>query len=112
MTKKRLKFHWFNLQFPNLKTESVLFSLGSDPQTTKQGDGRPCEEASALSLQRDDLLAKVQKAFPDKEHPCVTLQGESSQLTGALPFTLQQLVGVLLQKQLSVMDRKAVDNRK
>lgn len=34
------------------------------------------------------------------------MQGERGQLTGALPFTLQQLVDVLLQKQLSAEETK------
>lgn len=70
-------------------------------KVAKEADGAPCEETSALSLQPYDLFTKGNKTFPDEEHAGVTLQGESGNMTAALPFTLQQLVDVLLQKQLS-----------
>lgn len=53
-----------------------------------------------MGLQPDDLFAEGHEAFPHEEHADVPLQGESCQLAGALPLTLQQLVDVLLQKHL------------
>lgn len=61
----------------------------------------PEKEAPAPGLKPDDSLTEVNEAFPDEEHAGVTLQGESGELTRSLSFTFQQLVDVLLQKQLT-----------
>lgn len=66
----------------------------------QQQSNWPCEVTSASRLQANDLFPQGHKACPDKEHAGVTLQSESGKVTGALPFILQQLVDVLLQKQL------------
>lgn len=61
---------------------------------------KPCEEASALRLQPDNLLAEGQITLSHKEHAGVALQSEGGKVAHSLPFVLQHLIDVFLQKQL------------
>lgn len=56
----------------------------------------PSKEAQAVCLKPADFVAKLNVAFPDKEHAKVTLQGEGGKMARALSLALQELVDVLL----------------